>query len=109
MITETQIQTILWPGESGLKYKYSIHSIEANFPEKAGNYIFAKETSPGSWKPIYIGQTKNLNERLENHEKEACAKRSGATHIHAHLNPNQSDRLSEETDLIRHWNPVCNG
>lgn len=109
MTIATQTQTVLWTGESGTKYKYWIYPIDASLKEAPGNYIFAKETSPGKWRPIYIGQTKNLNKRLENHEKEACAKRNGATHIHAHLNPSKTARLAEETNLIRYWNPVCNG
>ena len=76
--------TILWIGLSGTQYKYWIHPIGASFKEEPGNYIFAKETQPGYWAACYIGQTENLDRRLGDHEKEACAKRNGATHIHAH-------------------------
>jgi len=100
--------TINWSGKSGTNYKYWIYEIGNKFKEEAGNYIFAKETKPGYWKPVYIGQTVNLDERLENHEKETCAKRNGATHIHAHLNSKKEDRLSEEKDLIQKWQPTCN-
>jgi len=45
----------------------------------------------------YIGQTENLNERLEEHEKEACAKTDmGPTHIHAHTNG--SERLARRAE-----------
>lgn len=101
--------TILWPGKSGIKYTYWIYKLGASFKDEGGNYIFAKETNPGSWTPVYIGQTDNLDKRLEDHEKYPCAIRNGATHIHAHLNSKKEDRLAEETDLIQGWNPVCNG
>lgn len=105
----TEAATISWPGKSGAQYKYWIYPIETNFKEAAGNYIFAKETKPGSWSPCYIGQTENLNDRLGNHEKEACAKRNGATHIHAHLNGSgDTARKVEEKDLITEWKPPCN-
>lgn len=101
--------TINWPGRSGAQYKYWIYPIGTSFKETAGNYIFAKETRPGSWLPCYIGQTDNLDKRLGNHEKEACAKRNGATHIHAHVNDGgDNGRKTEEKDLILKWQPPCN-
>lgn len=101
-------KTILWPGKSGEKYKYWIHLIGTEFKDISGNYIFAKETSPGKWWPVYIGQTNSLSTRLSHHEKEACAKNNGATHIHAHTSGNEATRLAEEKDLIVNWTPVCN-
>ena len=104
----SEAQTIDWPGQSGKTYRYWIYPIGTSFKEVGGNYIFAKEARPGSWIPVYVGQSKNLNQRLENHEKEACAKRNGATHIHAHKNDSEAARLAEEKDLIAKWKPVCN-
>ena len=105
----TKERTMHWTGQSGKMYKYWIYPIDTNFQERPGNYIFAKEASPGSWEPCYIGQTTNLNDRLNNHEKRSCAIRNGATHIHAHLNSNgESARLAEEKDLIKKWQPPCN-
>lgn len=101
--------TINWPGQSGKKYQYQIYPIGTSFKEEAGSYIYAKEASPEHWSPCYIGQTENLNQRLRNHEKEACAKKNGATHIHAHLNnKSEADRKAEEKDLIQKWKPPCN-
>ena len=104
---------IYWPGASGKKYGYWITNIDAVFKDKPGNYIFAKETSPGSgrWLAVYIGQTSNLNQRLENHEKAKCAIRKGSTHIHAHTTDSKikTIRLYEEADLIDQLAPVCNG
>ncbi len=47
--------TIMWPGLSAKEYKYWIYPIGVSFKEKPGNYIFAKETKPGSWPSRYIG------------------------------------------------------
>lgn len=105
----SEAQTIKWPGKSGKEYLHHIYPIGSEFKEEAGNYAFAKQNSQGQWVSVYFGQSKNLNQRLENHEKEECATRNGATHIHAHLNSQGPDaRLAEERDLIRHWLPVCN-
>ena len=101
--------TIMWPGLSGKEYKYWIYTVGTSFKEEPGNYIFSKETRPGYWSPCYIGQTENLDKRLGDHEKEACARRYGATHIHAHTTPGgEAIRKAEEKDLIQKWKPPCN-
>ena len=105
----TETPTIKWDGNLGEKYTYFIYPLHTSFKEEPGNYIFAQETKPSFYKPLYIGQTSNLNHRLENHEKEDCAIRNGATHIHAHINNNgEETRKSEEKDLIMRWSPICN-
>jgi hypothetical protein len=98
-----------WTGKSGTKYIYEIYPIATEFKAVPGNYIFARESRPGYWSARYIGQTNNLNERLGDHEKEACAKRNGATHIHVHSNGNgEHARKTEEKDLILNNQPPCN-
>ena len=100
---------IYWEGKSGEKYGYWIYKLSTTFKDEPGNYIYAKETSANRWTPIYNGQTSSLQDRLANHEKESCAKRNGATHIHAHLTPgSETNRTSEEYDLIAKWKPICN-
>jgi hypothetical protein len=100
---------ILWQGKSGREYEYGTYPIGTSFKQVRGNYIFSKKTSSGYWVPLYIGQTKNLDQRLENHEKEACAESNGATHIHVHINTeDEKARLDEEQDLILRWQPPCN-
>ena len=101
---------IHWHGVVSGKYGYFIHPIGTAFEDKPGNYIYAEETSTNRWTPVYIGQTSSLKERLADHDKEACAKKNGATHVHAHINSGgEAVRLAEESDLIRRWEPVCNG
>ena len=108
-MTTTQTQTIQWPGQSGSEYKYWIYPIGTGFKEVPGNYIFAKETRPNTWTPIYIGETGDLSERFDNHHKMPCIKRQGATHIHVHTSSaNAAVRRTEETDLIIKWDPPCN-
>ena len=101
-------QTARWQGQSGRIYDYEVFPIGTTFVEKPGNYIFAA-VSGGMWKACYIGQTENLKDRLGDHEKEACAKRNGATYIHAHVTTGgEAARKAEEEDLIRRHKPPCN-
>lgn len=104
----TKTETCSWPGKSGKTYKHNVYPIGATFQEKGGNYVFCKLNAARKRVPQYIGQTENLNVRLGSHDKEACAKRNGATHIHAHLDAREADRLAEEMDLIHNFNPRCN-
>ncbi|MDA2933471.1 hypothetical protein MYX82_03920 [Acidobacteria bacterium AH-259-D05] len=102
-------QTIMWPGASGEQYRYWISDMNSSFKDEPGNYIFAKETSPNRWTPIYIGQTESLKNRLTDHEKLPCIKRHGGTHIHAHTTPGgEQVREAEEADLLAKWDPPCN-
>ena len=101
---------INWEGRPGTKYGYWIHAIGTTFRDEPGNYVYAKQASPGYWSPIYVGQTTSLQDRLADHEKEACAQRNGASHIHTHTTPGgECARLAEESDLIAKWAPVCSG
>lgn len=80
-------EAIDWQGQSGKIYRYWIYPIGQAFAAKPGNYIFAKETSPGNWRPVYVGQTSDLSDRLDDdHENMPCIRKNGATHVHAHVN-----------------------
>jgi predicted GIY-YIG superfamily endonuclease len=101
---------IKWIGASGRSYTYWVHPMNTAFKAEPGNYCMAKETQPGRFVPLYFGETSDLSERFDNHHKMSCFTRNGATHIHAHTNSaGQDARLAEEVDLIRKWNPSCNG
>jgi hypothetical protein len=98
-----------WTGISGTEYRFAIYPLGTSFNELPGNYIFAKQAPNGSWETCYIGQAENMKERLSNHEKQACAIRHGATHIHAHVNfIGEQARCIEEKDLILRHEPPCN-
>jgi hypothetical protein len=100
---------IEWAGQSGTQYPYQIHPIDATFQPVPANYIYAGQSEDGQWVPIYIGQTRALQQRLEGHVSVDDARAQGATHIHVHLSTTgQAARCSEEHDLLELWHPVCN-
>ena len=103
-------QNINWVGASGTKYLYWIRPIGTTFNNaEPGNYVFAKETPPGTYTPIYVGETGDLSERFDNHHKMPCIKLNGATHITVHKGDTSVDvRRAEEQDLKDKYNPVCN-
>jgi hypothetical protein len=111
----TEAQQIKWPGVSGQEYVHFIYPIAGaeRYAMKGGNYIFAKETRPGFWTPLYNGETGDLNDRLylrlNEHHKLACVLAAGATHLHVKLTPEgENERLRQETDIRQRWHPSCN-
>jgi hypothetical protein len=98
-----------WPGESGKEYRYEIYPLDVPLRAVPGNFIYAKECDGGYWVPVFIGQTRDLNQRLEGHEQQEHAIQNGATHLHVHVsNVTQAARCDEERDLVIRWQPVCN-
>ncbi len=100
---------IYWKDKSGTSHRFWIYPRGTKFNEPCpGIYIYARETSPHQWIPIYIGQTENVNVRLANHEQQECVDRNGATHIHVSIITDERSRLAIEKDLIQQWKPVGN-
>lgn len=98
-----------WVGQSGTQYPYEIHPLDAQFQAVPANYIYAGQSEDGTWLPVYIAQTRALNQRLEGHVSVEDARAKGATHIHVHFSATgQAARCAEEHDLVNQWHPVCN-
>jgi hypothetical protein len=106
---ENIMEKIKWVGKSGRAYMYNVYEISVKFRKIPANYIIACGTGVNKWKPIYIGETADLSERLDTHHKISCIRENRATHIHVHRNEaGEQARLAEEADLISRWHPVCN-
>jgi uncharacterized coiled-coil protein SlyX len=100
---------IYWKDKSGTRHRFWIYPRGTKFNEpRPGIYIYARETSPHKWIPVYIGQTENVNVRLTNHEQQECVDQNGATHIHVGIVTNEKSRFTIEKGLIEQWKPVCN-
>lgn len=81
------------------QYTYWAYPINTTFKDEPGNFIYARRSPGGKWQAVYIGQTSSLSQRLASISAEETAIRSGATHILAHLNPDENARKREEADL----------
>ena len=104
------IQQYEWTGQSRSRYIYFVYDIPMKPFDAPANYIFTRwDRKTQTWYPLYIGETDNLTQRFNNHEKWPCAQQHGVTHIHVHnKSTSQLDRRLEKDDLIAHWNPPCN-
>lgn len=95
-----------WQGRSGTWYVHSVFPLSLGTFVAGANYIMVQRLSDGSRKPIYVGQSENLRDRLPRHEKLLAAQLLGATELHVHvLAQTDAERFRIETDL-RHGHPA---
>ena len=88
-----------WRGKSGAFYRYAVHELPYRpDPDSDGNYIFARFEN-GHWQAVYIGQG-DLRDRYDGAFNDGCVTERGATHWHAHPQPDSALRKAEEADLI---------
>jgi hypothetical protein len=100
---------IYWKDKTGIEHRFWIYPRGTKFTEPCpGIYIYARETSPHKWIPIYIEQTQNVNARLTSNEQRECVEQNDATHIHVSIITDEKSRSTLEKDLIEQWKPVCN-
>jgi excinuclease UvrABC nuclease subunit len=91
-----------------LGYSFEILTPEADWNPIAGIYIFCGKNRENIWTPFYIGQASSFSERLSGHDRWEEAVNLGATHIHAKVVKNQTDRHTIETKLIQSLQPRLN-
>jgi len=101
--------TVSWKGKSGVSHTYWVYPIGTTFSKAPGNYIFTKRDASANHTAIYVGQTGDLNERFDSHERMPCITKNGATHICVHKSSeSEKKRCAEESDLIANYKPICN-
>lgn len=98
------ILTVKW-----MDYDFTVFQPNATtWNDIPGIYIFAKESQPGIWHALYIGQTTSFAERLHRHPRWPRAASLGATHVHALPIPEAAARMRLERALIRFARPALN-
>lgn len=101
------MNTCSCPLGNGQSQEFTIYDPSQNWNKVAGLYIFSY-LAQGAWYPLYIGQTDDFSSRLPNHERLPEAVRRGATHIHAAVVPQASNRDRLEAMLIQHLQSPMN-
>lgn len=97
------MSTVFWS-----MYAFTVHGPYDDFPSKSGVYVFDKGSSADK-KAYYVGESGDLADRLDNHEKWPAAARLGATHIHIRLVPEgEAARKGMEKELIDEYDPPLN-
>ena len=98
--------TVTLRGTSGASYTFQVFPWGTAFKPLGAVYVVLKTATDGI---IYIGQTGDLSERFDHHHQAPCFGRYGRTHIGVLLEGVAARRLAIETDLVRAYQPPCNG
>lgn len=101
--------TITLTGASGTKYEFNIYERSTTFKASGAVYVMSKVNANGKYVIIYIGQTGDLSGRPLNHHKTDCFDKNGADKVFIKSESAEKTRLAIETDLVRAYNPTCNG
>ncbi|MBL8548543.1 MAG: hypothetical protein JNJ73_01055 [Hyphomonadaceae bacterium] len=103
------MKDVIFRGQSGRLHRFTVHRPDADFPETAAVYAFARSVPGASgWAPVFLSRTANLSRRLAGHERWAEAQAVGATHILVHQRALRDVREFVEADLLESMRPVMN-
>ena len=91
-----------------ITHECDVNEHGANWNAVPGLYIFAGLNSEGRWAPLYIGQAESLAERIPSHERWQEAQRLGATHVHAMVVRDRTQRCAIEEALVQVFQPRLN-
>ncbi len=100
--------TLTIKGKSGTSYTFYIYELPVSFKAVGGVYLFTKKLSNGSHEYTYLGITKDLSERFDDHHKAACIKKNGATYLCAFTKSSEEKRKFIEKDIMAVISTKCN-
>jgi hypothetical protein len=107
-----KIATAEFDGLTGKKYSFNVYSIDTAFKALPGVYCFTKRiiNSKGSGEHtiIYVGITKDLSLRSNDHHHMDCINDQNANCICIHQEENEDIRMHIASDLIKKHKPHCN-
>jgi hypothetical protein len=109
----TKLSTLTLTGVSGAEYLFDVYEADSNwnYAVECVYYIshrYQKADRGWSHTTIYIGETEDLRERLEDHHKQSCFDRHNYNAVSVHQDRSSVRRLEIETDLIEALSPPCN-
>lgn len=104
--------TVIFKGASGNTYDFTAYSINSSFQNYGAVYVFTREynDSQGTtrYRPLYIGKTSELGNRIDGHEKRDCVDQHGANTLCVYWESSAAKRSGIETDLLNNYTTPCN-
>ena len=97
---------VVWGGG----YAFAVYDPTATtWNDVPGVYVFAGlDATERWWYAKYIGQTTSFKSRIPSHERWQEAVRQGATHVHARVVQDASQRIDLENALVEAYRPPMN-
>ena len=109
-----KIDTVTFRGASGDTYNFTAYSLDTSFENFGAVYVFTSRSyNQGEgkyrYRPLYIGETSELGDRISGHEKWDCVNDNGVNSICVYAVSNATSRRRIEGDLISNYSTPCNG
>ena len=108
-----KIGSLVLVGKSKEHYTFQIYPLDQKFKALGAVYAitqqYRNDKGTHTHHVIYVGVTGDLSVRFESHHKEECFIRHKANCICVYLEGDEDSRLSIEDDLIKYYDPDCNG
>lgn len=100
-------------GASGTEYSLFVHPIGTTYRSIAGVYVFLNSSPTQTWKALYVGESsdleRRLNSNLQGHNAWPRIRQHNPSHIATMaVNGAAERRLQIETDLRHGLKPPCN-
>jgi hypothetical protein len=99
-------------GASGRAYAFKVYALGTRIRKLSGVYVIATRSNGANGGhrhvPLYVGQTEDLSQPLNEHRKANVFKEHGANCVCLLSDTSEQSRLAKEQDLIAAFHPVCN-
>lgn len=105
------MHTANWTGSSGTKYPMQITRLGGSVPSYAGVYILCRRQDH-IWSTYFVGEAEDIRNCLgeSRHLGRDCAMRQGASYVATTVvDGGQDARMRVEEDIIKAYQPPCNG
>lgn len=82
------------------------YNVDLSFKRDFGAVYVIVDDQP---KILDIGQTKNINDRVQYHDRRPCwdQNKTGSLRLYVHINSSEQARIQIESYLRSRHNPVC--
>ena len=95
-------------GKSGKEYSFNVYTGDMRFNDFIpGVYIIAHESGDNE-KAIYLGESDNVDVKLQKHDKQTCFDDHNYNRIAFYKNASREVRESIVEDLLPVLKPACN-
>lgn len=103
---------VTFTGVSGNTYDFTAYSLNTSFNNVGAIYAFTKQyhdnQGTSRYRPLYIGKTSELGDRIDGHEKWNCVNENGVNSICVYREDSATKRSEIETDLLANYSTPCN-
>ena len=107
-----QLPTLTLLGSSFTRYKFETYPFDTKFSPVAAVYAitlrYEKEPGKISQRIVYIGETDDMSNCLENHDRRECILSFKANAVSLYLDPDTTSRRKKVRDLVDKYKPKCN-